>query len=234
MTPSSGPSNTHQAHPSSLKSSARPDLIPSVPARHSISLKTASSGSTCLPGPHQYEQIEIRHEIYRLFWKRGHLRTRGAGDADLKPIAEKMRSLNEKILCGYIYTGSVYREIGMQNSDFGGMENVGNTTIMTNRLMPFTGMTDPGFEYLLCVKVHEYYHNVNGSEVTGSTPFEIWLNEAVTVHIERQYHAFHFGEEYSRLKTLLSLLDPADGTLARDTGAAAMPIEPEGFNDPDD
>jgi aminopeptidase N len=36
------------------------------------------------------------------------------------------------------------------------------------------------------VKIHEYYHNINGSECTGSCPFEIWLNEAVTVHIQRK------------------------------------------------
>jgi len=25
----------------------------------------------------------------------------------------------------------------------------------------------------------QYYHNINGSQVTGESPFEIWLNEAV-------------------------------------------------------
>ncbi|MDG6249516.1 M1 family metallopeptidase [Methanocalculus sp.] len=185
-------------------------------------------------GPHCYEQVEVRHEIYRLYNKRAKLRRRGADEEDLMRISRQMEHLDHEIVGGYIYTGSVYREIGMQNSDFGGMENVGNTTISTNRLMPFAGMTDAGFEYLMRVKLHEYYHNLNGSEVTGETPFEIWLNEAVTVHIEQQYHAFHFGEEYSRLQTILSLLDPADGTFARDTGAAAMPIEPDGFNDPND
>ncbi|MCQ1537921.1 M1 family metallopeptidase [Methanocalculus taiwanensis] len=185
-------------------------------------------------GPHCYEQVEVRHEIYRLYNKRAKLRKRGADAADLLRITRQMELLDKEIVGGYIYTGSVYREIGMQNSDFGGMENVGNTTISTNRLMPFAGMTDAGFEYLMRVKLHEYYHNLNGSEVTGETPFEIWLNEAVTVHVEQQYHAFHFGEDYSRLQTILSLLDPADGTFARDTGAAAMPIEPDGFNDPND
>jgi len=185
-------------------------------------------------GPHCYEQVEVRHEIYRLYNKRKKLRSRGADEEDLMRISRQMEHLDQEIVGGYIYTGSVYREIGMQNSDFGGMENVGNTTISTNRLMPFAGMTDAGFEYLMRVKLHEYYHNLNGSEVTGETPFEIWLNEAVTVHIEQQYHAFHFGEEYSRLQTILSLLDPADGTFARDSGAAAMPIEPDGFNDPND
>jgi aminopeptidase N len=100
---------------------------------------------------------------------------------------------------GYRYTGTVYREIGMQNSNFGGMENVGNTTITTNRIMPFKEMTDGGFEYMILVKVHEFYHNLNGSEVTGRSPFEIWLNEAVTVFIEKEYHNFLFGENYGRM-----------------------------------
>ncbi len=136
---------------------------------------------------------------------------------------------------GYAYTGAVYREIAMQNSDFGGMENVGNTTIAANRIMPGPDTTDPAFEYLVRVKVHEYYHNENGSEVTGWSPFEIWLNEAVTVHVENQHHAFFFGEAYSRIKTVLDLLDPAAGTLTLDRGGAgSMPIEPDGFNDPND
>ena len=67
-------------------------------------------------------------------------------------------------------------------------------------------MTDGAFEYMIRVKVHEFYHNLNGSEVTGKSPFELWLNEAVTVHIERKYHAYHFGEEYSRLGEVLELL----------------------------
>ncbi|MCP1714717.1 aminopeptidase N [Methanocalculus alkaliphilus] len=185
-------------------------------------------------GPHQYDQLEIRYEIYRLYKKRAYLRRGGAQESDLEQLTHQMKKLDDQIVCGYAYTGSVYREIGMQNSDFGGMENVGNTTISTNRLMPFPEMTDAGFEYLLRVKVHEFYHNLNGSEVTGESPFEIWLNEAATVHIEDQYHAFHFGEAYTRLQRAIALMDPVDGTFSRETGAAAMPIEPDGFNDPND
>jgi aminopeptidase N len=70
--------------------------------------------------------------------------------------------------------------------------------------------------------------------VTGWSPFEIWLNEAVTVHIENQYHAFHAGEDYSRLQTVLALLAPGSGTLDLDCGAASLPVEPDGFNDPNE
>jgi aminopeptidase N len=100
--------------------------------------------------------------------------------------------------------------------------------------MPFPQTTDSAFEYMIRVKVHEYYHNQNGSEVTGKSPFELWLNEAVTVHVEEQYHAFLFGEDYQRLGRVLDLLAPASGTFALDSGAASMPIIPEGFNDPND
>ena len=95
-------------------------------------------------------------------------------------------------------------------------------------------MTDGAYEYMINVKVHEFYHNLNGSEVTGRSPFELWLNEAVTVHVENQYHAFYFGEDYSRLHTVLTLVAPGNGTLALDSGAASMPIEPDGFNDPNE
>lgn len=163
------------------------------------------------------------------------------GREDRENASERLQELRREIAelaaglsPGYKYTGTVYREIGMQNSDFGGMENVGNTTITTNRIMPFSQITDSAFEYMVQVKVHEYYHNQNGSEVTGKSPFEIWLNEAVTVLVEEQYHAFLFGKDYCRLQRVLDLLAPGSGTFALDSGAASMPIIPDGFNDPND
>jgi len=184
-------------------------------------------------GPGRYEQAPVRERMYLLVRGRERIRKRNPHSPQLADITSELAHLNQEIAPGYAYTGSVYREIAMQNSDFGGMENVGNTTISANRIMPFSGMTDPAYEYLVRVKAHEFYHNLNGSEVTGWSPFEIWLNEAVTVHVENQYHAFHFGDDYSRLQTVLSLLAPA-GTLDLDSGAASMPIEPDGFNDPNE
>ncbi|AKB24515.1 Membrane alanine aminopeptidase N [Methanosarcina sp. MTP4] len=215
-------------------------------------------------GPEQYdpEKLAVRQKLWELVRQRDRLKygagawaSKGAGEAEeateapeateateapepavqkLGKIRAELAKLVGSISPGYKYTGTVYREIGMQNSDFGGMENVGNTTITTNRIMPFTQITDPAFEYMIRVKVHEYYHNQNGSEVTGKSPFEIWLNEAVTVNVEEQYHAFLFGEEYQRLGRVLDLLAPGYGTFALDSGAASMPIIPDGFNDPND
>ncbi|MDV2480758.1 M1 family metallopeptidase [Methanoculleus sp. Wushi-C6] len=184
-------------------------------------------------GRGRYRDLEARKEAWRLIRVRD--AAKRSGDAEALDTARRaLAGLVAGLETGYAYTGAVYREIAMQNSDFGGMENVGNTTIAANRLMPGPDTTDPAFEYMVAVKVHEYYHNENGSEVTGWSPFEIWLNEAVTVHIEDQHHAFFFGEAYSRLRTVLDLLEPSAGTLALDRGAGSMPIEPDGFNDPND
>jgi aminopeptidase N len=184
-------------------------------------------------GPDQYKDRETRMEILRLVREREALKE-GGNPRRLEEIRGRLRDLVSRITPGYQYTGTVYREIGMQNSDFGGMENVGNTTITTNRLMPFPQMTDPAWDYLFRVKVHEFYHNINGSEVTGRSPFELWLNEAVTVFVENRNHDFLFGSDYNRLQTVLTLLSPEGGTLALDSGAMAMPVEPDGFNDPND
>jgi aminopeptidase N len=185
-------------------------------------------------GPGRYKGDEEKRELLSLIRKRDTLKASAVSTEDLEGMREKIRLLNTRLETGYQYTGSVYREIGMQNTDFGGMENVGNTTITMNRIMPYAQMTDPSFEYMIRVKVHEFYHNLNGSEVTGKTPFELWLNEAVTAFIETKYHAYLFGQSYTRLQTVLTLFAPSTGTFALDAGAASLPIEPDGFNDPND
>ncbi|HMA05778.1 MAG TPA: M1 family metallopeptidase [Methanomicrobiales archaeon] len=211
-----------------------PDSDPSI-AREALGiLHDAVIWVYLFTGPEQYRNLVIRKEMYRLIREREALKTAGGDPRRIGDIRGLLKTYVSRITPGYQYTGTVYREIGMQNSDFGGMENVGNTTITTNRIMPFPQMTDSAYEYLFRVKVHEYYHNLNGSEVTGRSPFELWLNEAVTVFVENQNHDFLFGPDYNRLGTALTLLTPDGGTLALDTGAMAMPIEPDGFNDPND
>jgi aminopeptidase N len=185
-------------------------------------------------GPGRYSKGSIRERLYLLMRGLDRIKKINPDSPQVQKARSELHALVEQIVPGYEYTGTTYREIAMQNSDYGGMENVGNTTITANRIMPYQFMTDSAYEYLSTVKVHEFYHNLNGSEVTGWSPFEIWLNEAVTVHIENQYHAFHFGEEYTRLQTVLSLLAPGSGTLELDSGAASLPVEPDGFNDPNE
>ena len=184
-------------------------------------------------GPDRYTHAALRRDLWTLCHERDWAKEAG-DDGRVRSLRADLARMVREIMPGYAYTGTVYREIAMQNSDYGGMENVGNTTITANRIMPSRQTTDRAYEYMVRVKVHEYYHNLNGSEVTGRSPFELWLNEAVTVHVENAHFAFLFGEEYARLQSVIDLIDPEFGTFALDAGAASMPIEPDGFNDPNE
>jgi aminopeptidase N len=184
-------------------------------------------------GPDQYARPDLRSDLWALCHERD-LAKEAGDDGRVAALRADLARKVQGITPGYAYTGTVYREIAMQNSDYGGMENVGNTTITANRIMPSRRITDRAYEYMVRVKVHEYYHNLNGSEVTGRSPFELWLNEAVTVHVENAHFAFLFGEDYARLQSVVDLIDPETGTFALDAGAASMPIEPDGFNDPNE
>ncbi len=184
-------------------------------------------------GAGKYEDVDTKKKILSLIYQREEFK-KASNSVALEKIRKEIKELATPLHLGYKYTGTVYREIAMQNSNFGGMENVGNTTVTANRIMPFRHMTDGMFEYLMEVKTHEFYHNLNGSEVTGKSPFELWLNEAVTVHIQEEYLAHMMGKEYARLATVLHLLAPKGGTFDEDSGAKSMPIEPDGFNNPDE
>ena len=183
-------------------------------------------------GPEAHLHDAERQHLYDLIKKREELKA--AGQQDERELAAVRAECLRLVSCwgktGYKYTGAVYREISMLNSDYGGMENVGNTTILASRIVASRLQSDAGYIYMEGVKVHEYYHNINGSEVTGESPFEIWLNEAVTVHIQNQREAALFGADFMRLKTVVYSFMPAQGPLAMDRSAISMAIEPEGFN----
>ncbi|ETO85342.1 hypothetical protein F444_00927 [Phytophthora nicotianae P1976] len=200
-------------------------------------------------GPEACEHHDERKRIYELLEEREALKAKegplclGPNEeyvktplsaSDAARLAAVRAELKELLKVwkktGYKYTGAVYREIAMENSYYGGMENVGNTTIVSSCLCPSCRMDDKSYEYMEHVKVHEYYHNINGSQVTGQSPFEIWLNEAVTVHMERKRGAAIFGEDYSRLSEVLYMFTPAIGPLAQDKSATSLSVEPQGFN----
>lgn len=185
-------------------------------------------------GAHKYDALAVKKKIWELVKKRDALKNTNEKEKELAALRTTLKELVTPLKLGYVYTGEVYREIGMQNSNFGGMENVGNTTIVTNRIMPFKQISDDSFEYMLDVKCHEFYHNLNGSEVTGVDPFVLWLNEAVTVHIETEYNASIMGDAYNRITRVMTLHAPMFGTFAEDSSPAAMPIIPKGFNTPDE
>ena len=135
---------------------------------------------------------------------------------------------------GYEYTGDTYRTICMSRSNFGGMENVGNTTIVTDAALIGEHTMDQFLFYAHAVIVHEFEHNQCGSETTMETPFDVWLNEAFTVDVERQFMADVFDPAVVRLNQVDSIRSPLLGPLSIEDAGHAGRIVRDGFNDPDE
>ena len=127
----------------------------------------------------------------------------------------------------YEYTGDTYRTICMSKSNFGGMENVGNTTIVTDAALVDWHTSDQSLLYADAVIVHEFEHNQCGSETTMETPFDIWLNEAYTVDVERNFMAHAFDPGFVRLDQVQGIRDPLLGPLAIEDGRQGW-TNPEG------
>ncbi len=134
----------------------------------------------------------------------------------------------------YVYSGDTYRTICMTKSNFGGMENVGNTTIVTDAALIDEHSLDSTLIYSHGVIVHEFEHNQCGSETTMETPFDMWLNEAYTVDVERQFLESVFDPAFSRLNQVDAIRNPLLGPLAIEDGGSAGRIVREGFNNPDE
>jgi len=157
----------------------------------------------------------------------------------LSGAKEPMQILKDSIIWqgetqNYEYPFEVYRTICMEKSNWGGMENLGNTTIVTEAALidEFTG--DARIEYAHAVIIHEFEHNQCGSEVTMETPFDVWLNEAFTVDVERQYMHCLFDSCWQRLAEVQSMREPIGGPLAIEDGGHLGKIVRDGFNDPDE
>ena len=135
---------------------------------------------------------------------------------------------------GYEYKNDTYRTICMNKSNFGGMENVGNTTIVTDAALVHEQTLDQFLLYAHAVIVHEFEHNQCGSETTMATPFDVWLNEAYTVDVERQFMADVFNPAMVRLNQVESIRSPLLGPLAIEDAGHAGRIVREGFNNPDE
>ncbi len=150
-----------------------------------------------------------------------------------------MEILKESILWirerqDYEYTGDTYRTICMNKSNFGGMENAGNTTIVTDAALITEHTLDSSLLYTHGVIVHEFEHNQCGSETTMETPFDVWLNEAYTVDVERQFMADVFDPSFIRLHQVEGIRNPLLGPLTIEDAGHAGRIVREGFNDPDE
>ena len=134
----------------------------------------------------------------------------------------------------YEYLRDVYRTICMERSNFGGMENVGNTTIITSAALIDEWIGDSRLKYAYGIIIHEFEHNQCGSDVTMETPFDMWLNEAFTVDVERRYEMSQFDPDCARIDQVSVIRAPIGGPLAIEDGGHMGNIVREGFNDPDE
>ena len=135
---------------------------------------------------------------------------------------------------GYTYPYECYRTITMEKSNYGGMENVGNTTIITEAALIDGTTGDNRLIYAHGVIPHEYEHNHCGSGVTMTTPFDMWLNEAYTVNVERAFLQTVFDPTFLRLRDVAGLREPGNGAMAMEETGKFGQIVREGFNDPDE
>lgn len=135
---------------------------------------------------------------------------------------------------GYTYPYECYRTITMEKSNYGGMENVGNTTIITEAALIDETTGDNRLIYAHGVIPHEYEHNHCGSGVTMATPFDMWLNEAYTVNVERAFLNTVFDPTFLRLRDVAGLRSPGNGAMAMEESGKFGQIVREGFNDPDE
>ena len=156
----------------------------------------------------------------------------------LEGAREPMRILKESVLfqhalTGYEYPYETYRTICMEKSLYGGMENTGNTTIITEAALIDETLPDRRLVYAHGVIPHEYEHNHCGSGVTMESVFDMWLNEAYTVNVERAYLARTFGADFMRRRELADLR-ATGGAFAEEEAGMAGAVVREGVNDPDE
>jgi aminopeptidase N len=157
-----------------------------------------------------------------------------AGGARVPMEILKRSILWQHAALGYVYPFDTYRTICMEKSNYGGMENVGNTTIITEAALIDATTADARLIYAHGVIVHEYEHNHCGSGVTMESPFDMWLNEAYTVDIERQFVASVFDPAFMRLREADATRAPGSGPLAEEDTGKFGQIVREGVNDPDE
>ncbi|OGW41259.1 MAG: peptidase M1, partial [Nitrospirae bacterium RBG_13_39_12] len=93
---------------------------------------------------------------------------------------------------------------------------------------------DSSLLYAHAIIVHEFEHNQCGSETTMDTPFDVWLNEAYTVDVERRFMADLFDAAFIRLYQVDSIRNPLLGPLSMEDAGHVGQIVREGFNDPEE
>jgi aminopeptidase N len=150
----------------------------------------------------------------------------GHTDGARVPMAILKRSiLFQHEQTGFEYPYETYRTICMEKSLYGGMENTGNTTIITEAALIDDTIPDQRLVYAHGVIPHEFEHSHCGSGVTMETVFDMWLNEAYTVNVERAFLAETFGAAFARMleREALQTVDVNSGRVVK--ASVSLPVE---------
>jgi len=115
----------------------------------------------------------------------------------LQAVREELKRLISEIpRPGYKYPGSIYREIAVVSDGTDGIDCGGNTTFVTQRMIPSSCLQD---ENAVALEGHKALHFAayqNQAEMTPASPFMAWLSDALNERYQEQRESRLFGSDF--------------------------------------
>ena len=123
---------------------------------------------------------------------------------------------------GLSYDLALYQIVGIDDFNFGAMENKGlnifnNELLLTSKEMA----TDRDFKNVAAVIAHEYFHNWTGNRVGCRDWFQIGLKEGLTTLREELFTEDNYGKTASRIESISILYNRQ---FPEDAGPLSHPI----------
>ncbi len=136
--------------------------------------------------------------------------------------ALKKAMLWEERRFGLSYDLDLYQIVGIDDFNFGAMENKG-LNIFNNKLLLATKdtATDDDFKNVSSVIAHEYFHNWTGNRVSCRDWFQIGLKEGLTTLREELFLEEEYGTTVGKIESIKFLRDKQ---FTEDAGPLAHPI----------
>ena len=128
---------------------------------------------------------------------------------------------------GREYDLDIFMIVGVDDFNFGAMENKGLNVFNTSRLLADPGTaTDADYDGVEAVIAHEYFHNWSGDRVTCRDWFQICLKEGFTVFRDQGFTADMTSASVKRIDDVRFL---RARQFPEDAGPMAHPIQPKSF-----
>lgn len=119
-----------------------------------------------------------------------------------------------------------YHIVGLNDFNFGAMENKGLNIFNTNVLLATASVaTDMDYLNVLSVVGHEYFHNWTGNRVGCQNWFQLSLKEGLTTYREMRFTC----DSYCQMARLLYIQKLIDGQFKEDRGPTAHPVIPKSY-----